>query len=263
MTTVTAARDLFDMTGEVALVTGASSGLGWRFAQVLAAHGAKVAIAARRMERLEALKNEIEAAGGEAFPVRMEAADVDSIHAAFDAAEKAFGTVTCLINNAGLSGNKWALEMTPDDWRKVISVNLDGAFYCAQEAARRMVAAKCPGRIVNIASVLGLQAAKTVTAYMASKGGVIQMTKGLAVELARHNIRVNAMAPGYVVTEMNRDFFETEQGEAFMKLIPQRRVADTSELDGLLLLLAAPKAATYMTGSTVVVDGGQSIALDR
>jgi 3-oxoacyl-[acyl-carrier protein] reductase len=254
--------DLFDLTGEVALVTGASSGLGERFAQVLAANGAKVVLAARRIDRLEALVEKIRAEGGQAIAVELDVADQSAIAPAFDAAEAEYGTVTILVNNAGIDGQSPPLNMTPEQWRKVMSVNVDGVWFCAQEAARRLVAAGKPGSIINIASVLSFRAARTLSAYATSKGAVRQMTHNLALELARYNIRVNAIAPGYILTEINRDFFETPGGQAMIKRIPQRRIAEPSELDGTLLLLASSKASGYMTGSTVVVDGGHMLPAD-
>lgn len=247
---------LFDLTGEVALVTGASSGLGAHFARTLAENGARVVLAARRRERLDALVREIGQAGGEALAVTLDVSSRDGIVAAFEKAEKAFGTVSIVVNNAGISGQKPALEMSEDDWRSVVSVNLDAVWYVAQEGARRMAAAKRRGAIINIASLLGIRAAPTLVAYAAAKAGVIHMTSTLAAELARHNIRVNAIAPGYIVTEMNEAFFTSPQGEAFVKGIPQRRVGKPSDLDGTLLLLASERASGFMTGSTIVVDGG-------
>jgi len=257
------ASDIFDLRGEVALVTGASSGLGWRFAKTLAANGAKVVIVARRVERLKALEQEIRADGGEALALAVDTSDVNSIRAAFDEAEKVYGTITIVVNNAGISGAKPTLHVTEEDWRSTLAVNLDGVWFTAQEALKRMVAAEKKGSIINIASILGIQASKTLAAYSASKGGVIQLTKALGVEFARHGIRVNAIAPGYIETEMNSDFFKTEKGLHLMRGIPQRRVGDPSELDGALLLLASNKASSFMTGSVVTVDGGQSITLDH
>lgn len=254
--------DLFDLTGEVALVTGASSGLGERFAQVLAANGAKVVLAARRVDLLEALVDKIRADGGEAIAIELDVADQSAIAPVFDAVEAAFGTVTILVNNAGIDGSSPPLDMTPEQWRKVMAVNVDGVWFCAQEAARRLVAAGKPGSIINIASVLSFRAARTLSAYATSKGAVRQMTHNLALELARHNIRVNAIAPGYILTEINRDLFASPAGEKMIRRIPQRRIADPSELDGTLLLLASSRASGYMTGSTVVVDGGHMLPAD-
>ena len=261
MPEVTAASDLFDLSGEVALVTGASSGLGWRFAEVLAAHGAHVLLAARRVERLEDLKARIVGHGGKAETVALDVAEHDRIGRAFDAAEAAFGTVTLLVNNAGVSGGKRALDMSHEDWRSVLRVNLDGVWFVAQEAARRMAAADTPGTIVNVASLLGFRIAPTLSAYSVAKAGVVQMTAALAVELARHRIRVNAIAPGYILTEINRDFFASPKGEALIKTIPQRRIGEPSDLDGTMLLLASKRAAGFMTGTTIVVDGGQMHAI--
>jgi 3-oxoacyl-[acyl-carrier protein] reductase len=259
-TTVAAAAQLFDLSGEVALVTGASSGLGRRFALVLAAHGARVVVGARRRDRLEALGRDIAAAGGTSRTVELDVSDRSRILAAFDAAEEAFGTVTLLVNNAGISGSlKRGVELGEDEWRAVMSINLDAVWFTAQEAARRMIAVEKPGSIINIASVLGFRVGLNLAPYAVAKAGVIQMTRALALELARHGIRVNAIAPGYVQSEMTSDFFSTPAGEALRMQIPQRRFGDPSDLDGTLLLLASPRASGFMTGSTVVVDGGHML----
>ena len=253
---------LFDLTGEVALVTGASSGLGERFAEVLAAHGASVVVAARRADRLEVLCRRIVADGGKAQAVEMDVSDQAMISGAFDNAEAAFGTITIVVNNAGVAGNKPVFDVTPEDWRNVMSVNLDGVWFVAQEAARRMKAADCQGNIINIASVLSFRAARTVAAYAASKGAVLQLTRNLALEFARYNIRVNAIAPGYILTEINKAYFDSPDSAPMIKRIPQRRIGDPSDLDGSLLLLASNKASGYMTGSTIVVDGGHLLPVD-
>lgn len=256
------AAQLFDLTGEVALVTGASSGLGERFAQTLAANGAKVVVAARRVDRLERLVETIDNQGGEAMAVELDVADPAQVPAAFDAAEAAFGPVSILVNNAGLAKTQGLFDVTPDDWRQVMSVNLDGVWFCAQEAARRMKHTGTSGTIINIASVLSFRAAKGVISYAASKGAVQQLTTNLALELARHGVRVNAIAPGYILTEINRDFFSSPASEPMIKRIAQRRIGEPSDLDGTLLLLASNKASGYMTGATVVVDGGHMLAVD-
>ena len=252
---------LFDLDGEVALVTGASSGLGWRFGQVLAGQGAKVVLAARRTGRLEDLKGQIEKAGGTAHVVALDVADRESIPAAFDAAEQAFGPVTLLVNNAGISGQKMALDMSDEDWRALMDVNLDGVWRASQEAARRLVAADKPGAIINIASILGFCVTKSLSAYAVSKAGVVQMTKALGLEYARYGIRVNAIAPGYIRTEINDAFFSSPASEAMIANIPQRRIGDPSDLDGTLMLLASNRASGFMTGSTIVVDGGHMLAI--
>lgn len=256
MSPLPSAADMFDLTGEVALVTGASSGLGRRFAEVLAAQGAKVALCARRTDKLETLKAEIEAAGGTAQCFALDVADTNAVAATFDAAEAAFGTVTITLNNAGIAKPARAIETSQDDWRAVLGVNLDAVFYVAQEAARRLIDAGKPGTVINTASILGFAVSPNLSSYAVAKAGVVQMTRTLALEWARHNIRVNAFAPGYVLTEINSDYFETDAGQAAIKEIPQRRVADVSELDGTLMLLASSKASGFMTGSTIVIDGG-------
>jgi 3-oxoacyl-[acyl-carrier protein] reductase len=179
---------------------------------------------------------------------------------AFDAAEKAFGTVTILVNNAGIAHGGRAVEMPPEEWRKVLSTNLDAVFFWAQEAARRMLAAKKQGAIVNIASVLGLAVAKGAVAYATAKAGVVQVTKALAVELAFKGVRVNAIAPGWFVTEMNDDYLASEAGAAIKREIPMGRFGNAGDLDGALLLLASD-AGSYITGATIVVDGGQVVGI--
>src|SRR5580692_4227690 len=208
------AAQLFDLHGKVALVTGASSGLGVRFAECLAENGAAVVLVARRADRLAGLKERIEKSGGRALAAEADVRDRAAMAAAFDAAEKNFGTVTILVNNAGVAHAGRAVEMPEEEWRRILSTNLDAVFYCAQEAARRMLAAGSGGAIVNIASVLGFGVAKGVIAYATAKAGVIQMTKALALELAFKGIRVNAIAPGWIVTELNRDYLMSEKGQA-------------------------------------------------
>ena len=257
---MTAAQKMFDLTGQVALVTGASSGLGVRFAQCLAANGAAVALVARRADRLAAVKARIEADGGRAVIVEADVRDRAAMQRAFDAAEAAFGTVTILLNNAGIAHSGRAVDMAEEEWRRVLGTDLDAVFYWAQEAARRMLAANKRGAIVNIASVLGLGVAKGVVAYATAKAGVIQLTKALALELAFKGIRVNAIAPGWFVTEINDEFLSGERGEAMKRDIPMGRFGDEHDLDGPLLLLVS-EAGRYMTGTTLVVDGGQVVAL--
>ena len=259
MSDLPSVADLYDLTGEVALVTGASSGLGRRFAKVLAHQGAKVVLCARSKSKLEVLKAEIEFDGGKAACVPLDVSNPAAIARAFDAAEAAFGTVTILFNNAGIASLNRALEMSEEDWRSVLSVNLDAVWYVAQEAARRMAASGKPGTIINTASILGFLVDTGLASYAVAKAGVVQATKSLALELARHNIRVNAIAPGYVLTEINREFFESDASAEVIQRIPQRRIADPSELDGTLLLLASNKASGFMTGSTIVIDGGHML----
>jgi 3-oxoacyl-[acyl-carrier protein] reductase len=254
------AADLFDLTGRVALVTGASSGLGARFATVLAANGAAVALVARRIDRLHDLQRSIEAAGGKAAAIEADVLDRAAMTRAFDAAERAFGTVTILVNNAGVAHADRAVELSEEKWRRVLSTNLDAVFYWAQEGARRMLAANQKGAIVNIASVLGFGVSKGVIAYTTAKAGVVQITKALGLELAFKGVRVNAIAPGWFVTEINRDFLESPDGRKLTRDIPVGRFGQDGDLDGALLLLASD-AGRYIAGATIVVDGGQMVAL--
>ncbi len=246
---------LFSLAGKTALVTGASSGLGAHFAGVLSRAGAKVVIAARRTDRLETLANDIRKAGGTVHAVALDVTDPASVAAAFTAAEAALGSMDIVINNAGVPSHSWALKTTETEWRDVMSVNLDGVFRVAQEGARRMVAAKRPGSIINIASILGTMVKPTMAPYSASKAAVISLTHSMALELARERIRVNAIAPGYFATEINGDFWTTDYGARMVKGIPMRRIGNLPELDGPLLLLASD-AGAFMTGSVLTVDGG-------
>ncbi len=254
------AAQIFDLHGKVALVTGASSGLGVRFAECLAENGAAVALVARRADRLKTLTAKIEKMGGKAVPIEADVRDSAAMRNAFDAAEKAFGTVTILVNNAGVAHSGRAVEMPEEEWRRILSTNLDAVFFCAQEAARRMLAAGKTGAIVNIASVLGLGVSKGVVAYATAKAGVIQLTKALALELAFKGIRVNAIAPGWIVTDLNRDYLSSEAGAALKREIPIGRFGEERDLDGPLLLLVSD-AGRFVTGATIVADGGQMVAL--
>ena len=234
------ASELFDLKGRVALVTGASSGLGTQFARALADNGATVALVARRADRLKALKDEIEGQGGKAVAIEADVTDRAAMQRAFDEAEKAFGTVTILVNNAGVAQQPVrATDVTPEEWRRVLSVDLDAVFYWAQEGARRMVAAKKEGAIVNIASVLGLGVSKGVAAYAVAKAAVVQTTKALALELAFKGVRVNAIAPGWFVTEINDTYLNSEAGIAMKRDIPMGRFGEAGDLDGALLLLVS------------------------
>ena len=255
------AAEMFSLKGRVALVTGASSGLGTQFVKVLADNGAAVALVARRADRLKALKDDIEAKGGKAVAIEADVNDRAAMTRAFDTAEKAFGTVTILVNNAGIAHGGRAVEMPSEEWRKVLSTNLDAVFFWAQEGASRMLAVKKQGAIVNIASVLGLAVSKGAVAYATAKAGVVQVTKALAVELAFKGIRVNAIAPGWFVTEMNDDYLLSEAGSAIKREIPMGRFGNPGDLDGALLLLVSD-AGSYITGATVVVDGGQVVQIE-
>lgn len=250
------ASELFGLSGTVALVTGASGGLGGRFVRALAVNGSRVAAAARTPDKLGGLIADVQHAGGAASAFRLDVTDQSSIASAFDAVEAEWGEVTLLVNNAGIAHGDPALDLAPERWREVLGVDLDGSFYVMQEFARRLIAAERSGAIVNIASVLGVRADKGVAAYAAAKAGLIQLTRALALEWARYGIRVNAIAPGWFPTAMNRDYLVSEGGDAVKKTIPMRRFGEEHDLDGALLLLSS-KAGAYMTGTTIVVDGGQ------
>lgn len=260
MTVPTRIADLFDISGEVALVTGASSGLGRRFAKTLAANGARVVAVARRKEKLEELIAEIGAAGGRALAVQADATDAAQMEAAFDAAEAAFGTVTILVANAGAARPGRLIDQPDEDWSEVIALDLDAVRRSGVLAARRMRDSGSGGAIINIASILGLGAGAGQGAYSAAKAGVIALTRAQAMEWARYGVRANAIAPGYFSTEINADYL-AGPGAAMTKVVPMRRFGVEGELDGALLLFASRKAGGYTTGQTLAVDGGHSVIL--
>jgi NAD(P)-dependent dehydrogenase (short-subunit alcohol dehydrogenase family) len=250
--------NLFDLTGRVALVTGASSGLGRHFALTLAGAGAKVAIAARRTDRLETLATEIRAQGGTVEVVSLDVTSPVSVGQAFEQVAAKFGALDVVVNNAGVPSNSWFLNTSEEEWRGVMAVNLDGVFRVGQEAARRMKAGGRGGSIVNIASILGFVVSKTLAPYCASKAAVVSLTKSMAVELARDRIRVNAIAPGYFPTEINAGYFDGPAGQKLLSSVPMGRAGTFSEIEGPLLLLASD-AGAFMTGSVVTVDGGHMV----
>jgi NAD(P)-dependent dehydrogenase (short-subunit alcohol dehydrogenase family) len=248
-----------DLTGQVALVTGASSGIGRHFGALLAAAGAKVALAARRIDRLTELAREIEAAGGRSLPIACDVRRPEDVDAAVLTAENELGPLTLLVNNAGVVVSKPLLDHTEADWDHVVDTNLKGAWLMARQFAQHLVGLKRPGRIINITSVLGFRTIGRVPAYCAAKAGLTHLTRVLAMELARHGILVNALAPGYVETDFNRAFFQTEPGKALISRIPLKRLGQTEDLDGALLFLAS-SASAYVTGAVIAVDGGHGVA---
>ncbi len=249
----------FDLTGRVALVTGASGGLGRHFAGVLAQAGAAVALAARRRDQLEAAVGEIAAAGGRAAAVACNVADAASVRDAAAAAETALGPVDILVNNAGIAVSKPMLEHSEAEWDRVVDTNLKGAWLLSRELAARWVASGRRGRIVNIVSLLALRPIRNVPSYCAAKAGLVHLTHTMAMELARKGITVNAIAPGYFETDMNRGFLHSEVGQALIARIPMGRSGAAQDLDGALLLLVS-EAGAYITGAVLPVDGGHAVA---
>lgn len=248
------------LSGKVALVTGASAGLGLHFAKVVAAAGARTVLAARRLEKLKDVACAIEDAGGQATPLALDVTESAAIPDAFDAAEEVFGTVDVLINNSGIAVAGQLPNVPEADWDAVIGTNLKGAWMMAQEAARRMIAAEVSGSIVNLASALAFRAQKALSTYAISKAGVAQMTKTMAYELAAHDIRVNALAPGYIVTDMNRRFLLSRRGQEMMRQVPLGRYGEPEELDECLLMLAGDRSK-YITGAVIAIDGGHTLAI--
>jgi NAD(P)-dependent dehydrogenase (short-subunit alcohol dehydrogenase family) len=249
----------FSVEGQVALVTGASSGIGLYLAEVLALAGAKVALAARRVERLEEVCAAIGERGGACLPVSLDVTSRDSIAAALGKTETELGPLSILVNNAGVVVSKPFFEHTEDDWDHVVDTNLKGAWMMAREFAHHLVERKRPGRIVNIASVLSFRTIARVPSYLAAKAGLLHLNGALAMELARYNILVNAIAPGYVVTDFNRDFLASEAGLKLAARVPMKRVGQVEDLGGALLFLCSP-ASAYVTGACISVDGGHGVA---
>jgi NAD(P)-dependent dehydrogenase (short-subunit alcohol dehydrogenase family) len=252
-----------NLEGKIALVTGASSGLGARFARVLALAGARVVLAARRVERLKELRAEIESEGGDAHVVALDVVDHDSIKAAVAHAETEAGPIDILVNNSGVSTTQRLVDVTPDDYEFVFRTNTRGAFFVAQEVAKRMIArAKNKpdqhARIVNIASVAGLRVLPQIGVYCMSKAAVVQMTKAMALEWGRYGINVNAICPGYIRTEINDQHFDSEAGQKLVQMLPRRRVGEPADLDGLLLLLTCDESR-FINGAIITADDGHSV----
>jgi len=248
-------KNMLNLDGKTVLVTGAAGGLGTHFSETLGAAGARVVLAGRRKAPLQALSGKLTELGIENLPVAMDATDPDSVCGAFDQIHRVFGVVDVVVCNAGLGINKKSLALSVNEFIEVIDVNLKGSWIVANETARRLIAADRQGSVIMITSILGHRVAGAVLPYTTSKAALEQMTKALALEWARHGIRVNALAPGYILTDLNRDFFESQAGKALIGRIPQRRLGQPDDLSGALLLLASD-ASNYMTGSCIVVDGG-------
>lgn len=251
---------MFDLKGKTALITGASSGLGASFAKVLSEHGARTVITARRRERLEAVAEEIVSSGGEALPIVMDVTSPESVEAGFSRIDKELGApADILINNAGLSREAFFTSMSEEDWSTVINTNYTAVWRVAKAAANAMMTAGVSGSIVNIASITAMRPSHTLAAYASSKAAVDHLTRIMALEMARYKVRVNALAPGYFLTEINEDFLATDEGGKLTDRIAMRRIGKVSELAGALLLLASD-AGSYMTGTTITVDGGHTLS---
>lgn len=254
----------FDLTGKIAFVTGASSGLGARFARALAANGAQVVLASRRTERLKELRAEIEAEGGAAHVVALDVTDVASIRAAVARAETEAGPIDILVNNSGVSNTRKLVDVSEEDYDFIFDTNTRGAFFVAQEVARRMIARSRgaagaarprPARIINIASMAGLKVLSQIGVYCMSKAAVVQMTKAMALEWGRFDINVNAICPGYIVTELNEAHWDTEGGRKLVQMLPRKRLGRPEDLDGLVLLLASEQSG-FVNGAVIAADDG-------
>jgi NAD(P)-dependent dehydrogenase (short-subunit alcohol dehydrogenase family) len=249
---------MFDLNGKTALVTGATSGLGLRFAQVLAKAGAGIALCGRRLDRLQALEAELVQAGHRAKSFVFDVTRPEQIAPILDQVETLLGPVDILINNAGMNSNKRVDQYTVDDFDAVMNTNVKGAFFCAQQVGLRMIKRKSAGRIINIASIGAHTPLPGLTAYCMSKAAIAMMTRSLAKDWARININVNAICPGFILTEINDDWFGTEAGRKQIDSFPRKRIGEAADLDATLLLLAADESR-FMTGSLITVDDGQSL----
>jgi NAD(P)-dependent dehydrogenase (short-subunit alcohol dehydrogenase family) len=246
------------LSGSTAVVTGASGGLGAHFARILAREGAAVAVTARRVAMVEALAAEIREAGGRALALPLDVVDADAVGPALDRVIAELGGLDILINNAGVGGEGLALDVPIEEFDRAFAVNVRGTYVCAREAAKRMIASGTEGRIVNIASIASHTVLPGLSAYCGSKAAVAMLTKSLAREWARKGIAVNALAPGYIETDINATWWPTEGGQRQLKLFPRRRLMDADDLDDAFLLLAGP-SAKRITGSLITVDDGQSL----
>jgi NAD(P)-dependent dehydrogenase (short-subunit alcohol dehydrogenase family) len=257
MTTSKFISKLFSLEGKVALVTGASSGLGADFARALAAAGADVVVTARRVDRLDALAADIEQAGGKAHAVSVDVTEAASVSKVFDEASSKFGVPNIIVNNAGTGRWKPFLELTDEDWDETLDPNVSGVRRVTLEAARRLIAAKQGGSVITIGSILSFRVRRRQAAYATSKAAAVQLTRAMAADLWEFGIRVNALCPGFFRTDMTEPFLDSEYGQNYQKIIPPKRLGQIDELLGPLLLLASD-ASSYMTGSVIVVDGGHS-----
>jgi NAD(P)-dependent dehydrogenase (short-subunit alcohol dehydrogenase family) len=254
---------VIDLSGRVALVTGASSGLGAQFARTLARAGAGVVLAARRVERLKTLRAEIESLGGDAHVVQLDVTDTDSIAAAVAHAETEMGVIDILVNNSGVSTTQRLVDVTPEDYDFMMDTNTRGAFFVAQAVARRMIArarGEAPGtftggRIVNVASMAGLRVLGQIGVYAMSKAAVIHMTRAMALEWGRFHINVNALCPGYIDTEINHHHWQTEAGQKLVQMLPRKRVGHPQDLDAALMMLCANESH-FVNGAVIAADDG-------
>tara|TARA_B100001123_G_scaffold117323_1_gene136563 strand:+ start:156 stop:920 length:765 start_codon:yes stop_codon:yes gene_type:complete len=245
----------FNLSGKVALITGASSGLGKHFAKTLSSNGAKTILAARRVEKMEKFQGELK---NKSFIVDLDVTSKESVNNLKEKIENTIGQLDIVINNAGISDPVKFKDISEDSWLSILETNLNGAFRIAKMATDIMLKNKNGGSIINIASILAERVGLNLASYASAKAALVQLTKSMALELARSNIRVNALAPGYILTEINQDFFDTKEGQGYINKIPMKRLGFESELDGALLLLASD-ASSFMTGSVITVDGGHVI----
>ena len=248
-------NDIFNLNGKVALITGASSGLGRHFSKTLSEAGATVILSARRMDNLVELQKEL---NGKSHIFSLDVTSAESVEQLFKEIKKEFGSADILVNNAGVNDTRRFKDLDEKSWNYVLETNLNGAYRVAKTFTDLLLEQKKPGSVINIASILGLRVGLNLTSYAAAKAGLVQLTKSMALELARSGIRVNAIAPGYILTEINDDFFKTAEGQSYIKSIHMNRLGLESELDGLLLLLASD-ASSFMTGSIIPVDGGHLV----
>ncbi|MBX3632879.1 MAG: short-chain dehydrogenase [Acidovorax sp. SCN 68-22] len=252
-----------DLSGRVAFVTGASSGLGAQFARTLAKAGAGVVLASRRVEKLKELRARIEGEGGDAHVVELDVTDADSIRSAVAHAETEMGSIDILVNNSGVSTTQRLQDVTPEDYDFIFDTNVKGAFFVAQEVGKRMLARSrgaapgsfTGGRIINIASMAGLKVLPQIGAYCMSKAAVVQMTKAMALEWGRFGINVNALCPGYIDTEINHDHWSTEHGQKLIAMLPRKRVGQAQDLDALIVMLASDQSH-FVNGAVIAADDG-------